>query len=171
MQENSVTIPENEIPSGWSYNPSSWKHRIPLILVASIGVLIAIYLSLYQLRAFKHVWEPIFGNGSRNVLNSSVSTLLPFPDAILGVLGYLTDIILGLIGNEQRWRTQPYVVFLFSLVVGLMGITSIVLIILQPVVFHSWCTLCLLSALCSLTLVGPTMSELRACLQYLKLRK
>ena len=40
---------ENHIPPGWSYNPASWGERIPIIILAIIGVGIAGYLASYQL--------------------------------------------------------------------------------------------------------------------------
>jgi hypothetical protein len=42
---------------------------------------------------FTRVWEPFFGEGSRVILTSSVSRLLPVPDAALGAFGYLLDAV------------------------------------------------------------------------------
>ena len=61
------------IPPGWDYNPSSWSQRIPLIIVALAGFLIALYLGLYQVEIFPTVWDPFFDNGSERVLNSFIS--------------------------------------------------------------------------------------------------
>ena len=38
-------------------------------------------MALYQWRLLPDVWEPFFGAGSRKILNSPVSHLLPLPDA------------------------------------------------------------------------------------------
>jgi hypothetical protein len=35
------------------------------------------------------VWEPFFGDGSRTVLTSGISRLLPVPDAALGAFEHL----------------------------------------------------------------------------------
>jgi hypothetical protein len=59
-------------------------------------------------------------------------------------------------------------VILFGLFVGPFGAASVTLVILQPVLFHAWCTLCLTSAFISLNMIGPAMDELLASLQYLK---
>jgi Vitamin K epoxide reductase family len=109
----------------------------------------------------------IFGEGSRMMLTSSISHLLPIPDAALGAF-YLLDAVAGLIGSRQRWRTMPWIVVVFGLAVGPLGAVSIVLVILQPVLFDAWCTLCLVSALISLLMIGPAMDEFLASLQYLK---
>ncbi|HEU4700092.1 MAG TPA: vitamin K epoxide reductase family protein [Gemmatimonadales bacterium] len=154
-------------PPGWSYNPSSWPQRLPLIGVALVGLGIAGYLALYQWGVFGSVFEPFFGDGSRRILHSSVSRLLPIPDAALGALGYVLDAVSGAVGGERRWRTLPWVVIVFGVAVGPLGAVSILLVILQPVAFHAWCTLCLASAVISVLMIGPAMDELLASLQYL----
>lgn len=155
-------------PPGWNYNPSSWGERIPIILLAVIGTAIATYLALYQLEIFPSVWEPFFGKGSETVLNSSVSHVLPIPDAALGALAYLADIVSGVIGGTRRWHKMPWIVIIFGVAVGPLGMVSILLVILQPVLFDSWCTLCLASAVISVAMIGPAMDEILASLQYLK---
>ena len=159
---------KQHVPPGWSYNPSDWPQRIPIVLVALAGVGVATYLGLYQLRVIPTVWEPFFGDGSEVILNSSVSHILPIPDALLGALGYLADVVTGVIGGRGRWRTMPWIVVLFGLAVGPLGAVSITLVILQPVMFDAWCTLCLASAVISLAMIGPAMDEVLASLQQLK---
>ena len=100
----------NDRPPGWNYNPSSWHQRLPLIALAVLGFGIASYLALYQWRVIEDVWEPFFGNGSKVILNSFISRILPVPDAALGALGYLADAISGIIGGRRRWRTMPWMV-------------------------------------------------------------
>ncbi len=156
------------IPPGWSYNPASWAQRLPIVGLALLGFAIAGYLSLYQMGVFATVWEPFFGAGSRKILNSGVSRILPVPDAVLGALSYLADAVAGIIGGRARWRTMPWIVVLFGLAVGPLGAVSILLVVLQPVMFSAWCTLCLSSALVSVLMIGPAMDEVLASLQYLK---
>ena len=154
-------------PPGWSYDPSSWSERLPLIGLALVGFGIAGYLALVQLGVFHRAWDPFFGNGSETILHSRVSRLLPIPDAALGAAGYLLDAASGAIGGRARWRTQPWVVVLFGFAVGPLGAVSLLLVILQPVLFQAWCTLCLASALVSLLMIGPAMDECLASLQFL----
>ncbi len=155
-------------PPGWSYNPSSWSQRLPIVGLALVGFGIAIYLTLYQLGILPTIWEPFFGDGSQVILNSSVSRILPIPDAALGALGYLVDAVAGAIGSRRRWRTMPWIVILFGLAVGPLGGVSIMLVIFQPVLFDAWCTLCLASAVISVLMIGPAMDEVLASLQYVK---
>ena len=114
------------------------------------------------------MWEPFFGDGSRVILNSPLSHILPIPDAAIGAMGYLVDAITGAIGGRRRWRTMPWMVVLFGLAVGPLGAVSILLVILQPVAFGTWCTLCLASAALSILLIGPSMDEVLASVQGLR---
>ncbi|MBZ0292738.1 MAG: vitamin K epoxide reductase family protein [Anaerolineae bacterium] len=155
-------------PPGWDNNPSSWHQRLPIVGLALIGLLIASYLGAFQLDLITAVWEPFFGNGTREVLTSGVSTILPIPDGVLGALAYLVDAVTGVIGGRDRWRTMPWIVIIFGIAVGPLGAVSITLVIFQPVLFDSWCTLCLCSALISILMIGPAMDEFLASLQYLK---
>lgn len=159
---------ETTTPQGWSYNPSSWSQRLPIVGLALLGFAVAGYLALYQLRVVQTVWEPFFGSGSRTILNSGVSRILPIPDAALGALGYMVDACTGLIGGRGRWRTMPWIVIIFGLAVGPFGAASIILVIVQPVLFNAFCTLCLTSAVISVLMIGPAMDELLASLQYLQ---
>lgn len=157
-----------DVPPGWTYNPASWPERLPIIGVALLGFGIASYLALYQWNVFPTVWEPFFSDGSSRVLHSFISRFLPIPDAALGAFAYLLDAVTAAIGGTARWRTLPWMVVLFGLAVGPLGIVSILLVIAQPVWLHAWCTLCLVSAFLSLVMIGPAMDEVLASLQFLK---
>jgi uncharacterized membrane protein len=156
------------IPPAWDYNPSSWRERIPLVIIASIGFFIAIYLALYQLKVVDSVWDPFFGDGTERVLTSKVSQAFPIPDALLGAFGYLVDVVSGIVGGVNRWKTMPWIVILFGVAVGPLGLVSILLVISQPVLVGAWCTLCLTSAVISVIMISPAMDEFLARLQYLQ---
>lgn len=85
-----------DAPPGWSYDPSSWRERIPIIILALVG---------------------------------------------------------------------------FGIAVGPLGAVSITLVMIQPLLVHGWCTLCLTSALISVLMIGPAMDELLTSLQFLKRRR
>ena len=158
----------DDIPPGWEYNPATWQQRLPIVGLAVLGAIIATYLALYQYRVFGSVWEPFFGRGSEIILNSKTSRILPISDAALGALGYVADALAGVIGGTRRWRTMPWIVVLFGLAVGPLGGVSVLLVILQPVLYDNWCTLCLTTAVISVLMIGPAMDEVLASLQYLK---
>jgi uncharacterized membrane protein len=161
-------VQATEIPPGWDYNPAAWSQRLPIVGLALLGAGIATYLALFQYGALATVWEPFFGDGSRRILTSGLSHVLPIPDAALGALGYVADAVAGVVGGRARWRTMPWIVVLFALLVGPLGAVSIGLVMAQPLVYDAWCTLCLASAAISVAMIGPAMDEALASLQYLK---
>jgi hypothetical protein len=93
--------------------------------------------------------------------------MFPVSDAGLGALSYLLDALAGLIGGKRRWRTMPWMVLLFGLFIIPPGVTSIVLVILQPVGVGAWCTLCLAAAVVMLLMVPPALDEVIATCQFL----
>lgn len=163
-----MTSRQSSVPPGWDYNPSEWGQRMPIVGSALVGFVLAGYLALYQWEVLDRVWEPFFGDGSRVILDSSVSHLLPIPDAALGAAGYLLDAVTGVVGGRDRWRTMPWLVIVFGIAVGPLGVASVVLVILQPVLFDAFCTLCLGSAVISLVMIGPAMDEVLASLQHIR---
>lgn len=156
------------VPPAWDYNPSDWKQRISLIIIAFVGFCIAMYLGFYQLHLIQNVWDPFFDDGTENVLTSKLSQKFPVPDALLGAFGYLLDVVSGSIGGIDRWKSKPWIVVIFGIAVGPLGLVSILLVIAQPVLIGSWCTLCLCSALISVIMISPAMDEFLASLQYLQ---
>jgi len=163
-----MTKPGPEIPPGWSYNPSSWHQRAPMIGLAFIGWLISRYLAAYQLGYIQTIWEPFFGGGSVKVLTSDVSKAWPISDAGLGALAYTFEMLMGWMGGKSRWRTMPWMVTLFFILVVPLGLVSIVLVILQPLAVGHWCTLCLATAFIMLWMIPLTLDEVIAMGQFLK---
>ncbi|MEQ8768035.1 MAG: vitamin K epoxide reductase family protein [Planctomycetota bacterium] len=155
----------------FSYNPSSWSNRIPICLLAGVATLISIHLALYQWRLIDEPWDPVFGGQSAKVLDSEPSEVMRswirLPDAALGALAYLGDLIFGLAGSTKRWFGRPWLVILFGIDVIPLGAVSVVLVILQGTVVGSWCFLCLVTALISLILIVMAVDEVWSCLKYL----
>jgi nucleoside-diphosphate-sugar epimerase len=57
----------SDMPPGWSYCPSTYLQRLPIIALGAIGFVIARILAAYQLGHIDGVWEPFFaGYGGRN---------------------------------------------------------------------------------------------------------
>lgn len=155
-------------PPGWSYNPSNWRNRLPIIIAAIAGTLIASYLAAYQFRLIETAWDPFFGDGTERILDTPISRVLPIPDAALGALAYIADAVTGAIGGRERWRTMPWIVIVFGIAVGPLGAISIGLVILQPVAYDAFCTLCLVTAFISVLMIGPAMDEVLATLQHVR---
>jgi hypothetical protein len=162
-----MQMPGPEVPLGWSYNPSTWLQRAPILAFALLSFFLARYMAAFQLGHISWVWDPIFGDGTVLVLGSALSKSFPISDAGLGAFIYLVELLSGFMGDPRRWRTMPWMVALFGLMVVPLGIVSVVLIMLQPVVVGAWCTACLLSALFMLIMVALSLDEVIAMLQFL----
>jgi uncharacterized membrane protein len=156
----------------WKHNPSSWRQRIPICILAGIAFLIATYMSLYQWRLISDVWDPVFGEQTRYVLDSDVSERMRrwfrIPDAAFGAIAYLGDLVFGLAGSTRRWQYRPWLVLLFGLDVIPLGIVSAVLVVMQGAVVGAWCFLCLVTAVISLVLVAMSYDEVWSSLLYLR---
>lgn len=166
-----------EIPAGWSYNPSTWSQRIPIILLAIVGLYVSRYLAAYQLGHIDHVFEPFFAgspddprNGTEEIITSWVSEAWPVSDAALGAYTYALEILTGLVGSRARWRTMPWLVVLFGLMIAPLGVVSIFFIIIQPILLDTWSTLALLAAAAMLVQIPYSLDELLASVQFVRRR-
>jgi len=126
------------VPPGWDYNPSTWLQRLPIAILAVIGILLARYLAAYQLGHTSNAWDPFFGtepNGTETIITSDMSRAWPVSDAGIGVMAYMIELFF---------------------------------IIAQPIFIDTWCTLCLVQALAMLVMMPYALDELVAMGQFLK---
>jgi uncharacterized membrane protein len=154
-------------PPGWSYNPSAWAQRLPVVVLASLCYFITQHLAAFQLGYIVTVWDPAFGEGTMRVLSSKVSAEFPISDAGLGSVAYLIEALMACLGDPNRWRSGPWLVLFFGFLVIPVGLVSIFLIMLQPLAVGAWCGWCLLTALCMLGMIVLTVDEVWAALQFL----
>jgi hypothetical protein len=145
--------------------------------MALIGLYVSRYLAAYQLGYIPAVWDPFFPgsaadprNGTEEIVTSWVSKAWPFPDAAIGAYVYLLEIVTGVVGSTRRWRTMPWLVILFGLMIAPLGVTSIVFIIIQPVLLDTWSIVALIGAAAILIQVPYSLDELIATLQFLRRR-
>lgn len=166
-----------DLPPGWDYNPSTWVQRLPVIALAFVGLYVSRYLAAYQLGHIDSVWEPFFAggpdpkNGTEEIITSKVSEAWPVSDAGVGALTYVLEIVTGVIGSRQRWRTMPWLVLVFGLMIVPLGVVSIFFIIIQPIWIGTWCTLCLIAAAAMLLQIPYSLDEIAATLQFLRRRQ
>ncbi|WP_131782808.1 NAD-dependent epimerase/dehydratase family protein [Legionella gresilensis] len=159
----------SQIPDGWDFSPSNWSQRMLIIILAFFGLLISRYMAAYQLGHIDGVWEPFFmgyannpKNGTEEIITSYLSEAWPVPDAGLGAFVYILEILTGIIGGANRWRTMPWLVLLFGILIVPLGVVSITFIIIQPILLGTWCTLCLIAASAMLIQVPYSLDELIA---------
>ena len=75
------------------------------------------------------------------MVTSSVSKAFPIADAGFGAVAYVLDILTGAIGDQRRWRTMPWLVLLFGLLIVPLGIVSVGFIVIQPTIISALRTL------------------------------
>lgn len=160
-----------DVPEGWNYSPSSWTQRLPIIALAFVGLYVSRYLTAYQLGHIDNAWDPFFGDGTERIITSEISRAWPVPDAGVGALTYILEILTGLIGSRRRWRTMPWLVTLFGIMIVPLGAVSIYFIIIQPIVIGTWCTLCLIGAAAMVVQIPYSLDELVATGQFLLQRR
>lgn len=166
--QSSGDSPIEEMPRGWSYNPSSWPQRLPIIVTALFNTLLAIYLAVCQLFFHGHAWEPFFGTGTQRVLTSELSPGFPISFAALGAIAYLLSTLCSLFGGDNRWRKMPWLVFAGGALMIPILLVSVWLMIRQPVVVHAWCSLCLVAAGTVFVIFPLAVDEVIASVQFLQ---
>ncbi|MGH7464575.1 MAG: SPW repeat domain-containing protein, partial [Longimicrobiales bacterium] len=160
--------PGPDVPPGWSYNPSAWVQRAPIIALGWLGFFLSRHLAAYQLGYIPAAWDPVFGGDTMRILDSDVSLAWPISDAGLGTVAYAIEALMGYMGGRDRWRTMPWMVTFFGILVIPLGAVSIFLVIMQPVAVGVWCTLCLATALAMLVMIPLTLDEVAAMLGFLR---
>lgn len=161
-----------DVPPGWTYSPSTYLQRVPIVALGILGVVLARILAAYQLGHVNSVWEPFFaGDGTRNgsefIITSDVSKAWPVADAGLGATTYMLEVLMGIMGASNRWRTMPWMVVLFGIAVVPLGVVSIYFIIIQPILIGTYCTLCLITALGMLIMIPLSLDEIVAMAQFI----
>lgn len=157
----------SEVPPGWSYNPSSWPQRWIMIVLGFAGWVVSRYLGAFQLGYIDYVADPFFGAASMKVLNSDMSHSLPVSDGALGGLAYTFEFLMGWMGSPSRWRTMPWMVTVFGILVIPLGLVHIFLVLSQPIVVGEWCTFCLLAAAIMLPMIPLEFDEVIAMGQHM----
>lgn len=162
----------SDLPPGWSYCPSTYLQRLPIIALGVVGLLISRHLTAYQLGHIDAAFDPFFTgsrglNGTETIITSDVSKAWPLVDAGVGAVSYMAEILMGAMGDRRRWRTMPWMVMMFGIVVVPLGVVSIYFIIIQPIVIGTWCSLCLLAGLAMLVMIPYSLDELVAMGQFL----
>ena len=165
--------PKN-IPPGWTYSPSTDAQRLPIVVMGLIGLLTSRILTAYQLGHIDSVWEPFFvgslsdpRNGTEEIITSNMSKAWPIPDGGLGTISYVLEILMAVMGTRDRWRTMPWMVTFFGILVIPLGVVSIYFIISQPIVIGTWSTLALIAALAMLIMIPFALDEVIAMGQFL----
>lgn len=154
-------------PPGWDYCPSTYLQRFPIAAMGFLGLLISRYLTAYQLGHLDRAWDPFFGQGTETIITSATSKAWPIADAGVGAVAYMMEVLMAVMEDKRRWRTMPWMVLGFGILVVPLGGVSIFFIIIQPIMIGTWCTLCLIAALAMLIMIPYSLDEFVAMGQFL----
>src|SRR4051794_32098569 len=135
-----------------------------LLALALAGAAISAYLALFELSLIRTVWDPLFGSGSEQVLTSAPARALPAPDAVLGVAGYLTEVVLVVVAHVTGPAASRRLTIVLGGLAAVMGLTALGLVALQALVVGAWCALCLASALIALAIATVAIPDALAAL-------
>jgi uncharacterized membrane protein len=119
--------------------------RMAIALLALVGLLVALYLSLFKLGYLGAIQCSI--GGCEKVQASQWALFLGQPVALWGVGAYAAILVLALVGVQPRFAGARWValtLFGFS-AVGV--VFSAYLTYLEAFVIHAWCQWCVVSAI------------------------
>lgn len=101
------------------------------------------------------------------IITSEMSKAWPIADAGVGTVAYVMELLMAVMGDKRRWRTMPWMVLGFIVLVVPLGGVSIFFIIVQPIVIGTWCSLCLIAALAMAIMIPYSLDELVAMGQFM----
>lgn len=139
--------------------------RMALSLLALLGFLDSLYLSLTRLQPQIPLACVVGGNGCETVQTSPWSTLPPgsgVPVAFIGVAGYLVLLTLGLVSLQTdvlKNLALPVVIFAISSA-GILF--SVYLVVIQLFIIKAVCFWCMMSATFELAIWVAALLDWRA---------
>ncbi|HEX6924861.1 MAG TPA: vitamin K epoxide reductase family protein [Longimicrobiaceae bacterium] len=123
-----------------------------LVLLALIGVFVAGYLTLHRFGYIGTLQCSVVG-GCETVQASAYAFFPPrtvvqwgIPVALLGLIGYLTLFVVGLLGLQPRYVGSRTIARLLVLLSGGGLLFSFWLTYVEAVVLRAWCQWCVVSA-------------------------
>ncbi len=135
------------------------KNRMAITLLALIGALISLYLTLHKLGV---IGSLLCGTGTCDLVQASKwAIFLGVPVPYWGLVGYIVLTTLGLASLQPRYLdSRPLRIALIIVATGAFGF-SVYLSALEHFVIHAWCRWCIASAIVATLIFLCTLPELR----------
>jgi uncharacterized membrane protein len=135
------------------------KNRMAITLLALIGALISLYLTLHKLGV---IGSLLCGTGSCDLVQASKwAVFLGVPVPYWGLVGYIVLTTLGLASLQPRYLdSRPLRIALIIVATGAFGF-SVYLSALEHYVIHAWCRWCIGSAVVATLIFLCTLPEFR----------
>jgi uncharacterized membrane protein len=136
------------------------RRRQALALLAVVGILIALYLTLYKVGVIGILSCSV---GSCETVNTSRwSLLFGIPIAAWGLAAYAALLVLALVGGTERNEGSVPIARLIVALAGWSVLFSAWLTYLELFVIHAICIWCVTSALLWVVIFAVSVTDLRA---------
>jgi uncharacterized membrane protein len=135
------------------------RNRMALTLLALVGLLISLYLTLHRLG---YLGALLCGTGSCEVVQTSKwAVFMGVPVPFLGVAGYALLTVLGIMSLQTRYLEHR--ALRLALIVFAFGAFafSVYLSALEQYVIRAWCRWCIASAVVATLIFICTIPEYR----------
>lgn len=136
-------------------------HRMGIAALALVGLLISVYLLLYQL-GFAAPLACGAGGGCERVQASQWALMLGLPVAAYGVGGYLVLLGVALLGLQDPWRERREPTRWLAWLSGAGVLFSLYLTYLELFVIRSICRWCVASAVIIAAILVVSVTGLSA---------
>lgn len=140
----SVPAPNAHRPPGWSVNPSLYSQRLPVILLAVLGLTLSIDM------------RELSGALARDVNTLAIEAALAIA------------VITGSIGSERRWSRKPWLVAIFGLAIGPAAFVASTWSLIELSFDGTWNSREVGRSVAALMAIGPAMDEVLASLQFVR---
>lgn len=138
-----------------------------LVLLSLVGVFIAAYLTLHRFGYIGTLQCSVVG-GCETVQASAYAFFPPrtvvtwgISVALIGLLGYLTLFVVGLLGLQPRYLESPVVARLLVVLSGAALAFSLWLTYVEAAILEAWCQWCVVSAILIGLIFLLSLPELR----------
>ena len=140
--------------------------RLAVAGLSLAGLGVAAYLTLFQAKVLRTVWDPFSSGGSAWILRRSpLVRWLGFPDAAMGVGAYAAELALeSSAGGARRGAPRRKPELALGALAAAMAAGSVVLVALQAA-YGRWCALCLASAAASVAIAALVAPDVRQALR------
>ncbi len=135
------------------------KNRMAITLLALIGALISLYLTLHKLGV---IGTLLCGTGSCDLVQASRwATFMGVPVPYWGLVGYAILTTLGLASLQPRFLdSRPLRIAIIVVATGAFAF-SVYLSAIEQFVIHAWCRWCIASAVVATLIFLCTLPEFR----------
>ncbi len=135
------------------------RHRQAIALLALIGLLISLYLTLHRLGIIGALQ---CGTGAcETVQSSAYAVFLGVPVAVYGVAGYIALFIVSIVGLQPAWLERREPTLLLAGMAGLGFAFTLYLTYVELFVIHAICRWCVGSAVVITVIAAVALHALR----------